>query len=247
MTGIDQTLAHQLLTDFLTNHQASLDASDPTSYASKRQKAFEDFRRLIALLGTDLIAERLAAAGIARRAFEASSGWGSVAIEAGRAPVEKAHKEMDALTAVKQRRMAAQALVDIDVLLPPGLAQNIATSFWLANLGAQTPITTPPRIKGLKPGTQKKTAVYAAVIYRIYYLSGYRKLTLDQVLLAEEEKLKGAISIDKMNKIIQRHGLRTMADDALQKGIADMLKNLPEDPAIGADYDLERLGSELSI
>jgi hypothetical protein len=247
MNAVDTKFAHQLLDDFLSNHQASLVASDPSSYASSRQKAFESFRQLVALLGTDLIAERIAAASVARRAFEASSGWGSVAVEAGRKPVEKVHKDMDALTAVKQRRMAAQALMDIDVLLPPGLAQNIATSFWLANLGAPTPITTPPKIKGLKPGAQKKTAIFAAIIYRIYYLSGYRNATLDQVILAEEEKLKGRLSTDKMNKIIQRHGLRAMADDAFQKGVADMLKKIPEDPAVGADYDLERLGSELNI
>jgi hypothetical protein len=241
MKRIDRTEAHRLLDAYLDAQERAATANDPASYARSREEAFANYQHLTALIGSELLGERIAAASIARKPFEVGSAWGAPAVEASRLPVKPIHPQMDRELAATQRRMVTRFLLDNENILPPGLALNFATAFTLANLGHTTRLTEPHKIAGLKAGSSEKVVAKLAIIARVYYLSGYRQQTLEQIILADEECLKGRITYDNVKWFIRTHKCRSIMDWARDAGMDDRLQGRPESPRLAADYDLDLL------
>jgi len=240
---IDPDAAYAALKAFLEAHEASIGVNDPKVHAETRQRAFERFLDLLEL-GRDLLGERVASALIGREPFFQGSSWGDEAEAAARVPVAPL-KDMDREEAARQRRAAARILLDFERLLPPGLPHNFATSFFLANLGDITTLLKAYRVQGTPHLSGPKAVLDIVMALRVYWLAGYRGDDLAAVLRAEGPRARD-MELNTLNKIVQKHGLRSMAQEARKSGKAAKAAGEPPITPYAADYDLEQLTLALS-
>jgi hypothetical protein len=235
---IDRADAHKRLDAFLDAHEAAIGCNDPVRHAAARQAAYQTYLE-VRRLGRELIDERLGAARIARAPFEPASAWGSEAEEAARhsvAPLAQASQE----DVMGQRRMIARYLLDHADDLPPNLAMNFIMTMHQLNIGGETPFSARLRVKGLRAGAGKKAPAELFIALWVYYLAGYRACRLDDVLHNQSLSLRD-LSLNALNKIVARLGIRKIVMQARAAGDADRKAGKPEKPEYAGVYDLEQL------
>jgi hypothetical protein len=108
----------------------------------------------------------------------------------------------------------------------PGLARNVAVAMLNLNLGVDTSFTRPMRVSGLKSSGAPNALIHFYKVTRVYYLTGHRDCTIDEVLHDESDWL-GDMSRDNLNTIVRRHVLSETIKAMREKGRADRLAGLP--------------------
>ena len=227
MTTISREEIHARLDAAFDAQETARGANDPDRAAEAKDVAFALGMAFIKALLGDLLAERMGAARLVRAYLKPSSPWGSTAIDAARRPVAPAASNMDRNEAAQQRWMATRFLQDFEDLLPPGLARNFAGAMLGLNVGVETPLMRPLRVKGMphKPTTHLQ---YARALLA-YYRAGYCGISLDQTL-RDDAELFGGIGYDTLKSIVQRLRISELTAMARADGASDRASDRPVGP-----------------
>lgn len=201
--------------------------NDPDRVVAAKDSAFTRGIGVIKLLLGDLILERMGAARLARAYLKPSSPWGDKALEAGRAPVGTARPDMGRNEAAAQRWQTARFFKDFEDLMTPGLARNFVAAMFSLNVGVDSPLTQPLRVKGLPQTPSGVLQLLRALL--VYYRAGYHGQTIEQVLGADP-KLFGGTGYDTLKSNIHRLNLGEMVAIAKAAGAADKAAGRAEDP-----------------
>jgi hypothetical protein len=201
--------------------------NDPDRAAETKETAFQASKVFFKSLFGDLISERLSTARLTRSFFKPSTPWSNEAIEAGRGPVAPASPNMDPDEAAAQRWMITRFLTDFEDVLQPNLGRNGAGAMLSLNLGVETPLTKPLRVKGLSRAPTAVLQFFKALL--AYYRAGYRGSSIEQILLDDAELFDG-MGYETLKSIVQRLGMAEMARIAKAAGAADKAAKRPEDP-----------------
>jgi hypothetical protein len=237
---VDRAEAHRRLDAYYDALEACEGINDPDADAKAKDAAFHDYKRLDDGIAKDFLAERYGAARLSRLYLRPSSPWGEAAREAAAFPAASASSDIDQDEAAGQRWMAARLVMDFEHRLPPNVARNVAAGLLLLNLGLDAPIFRRYRIKGLKQGEGRHATRDAIVALHVYYLSGRRGSSLDEVLRAEVDKLAG-LNLNILNKIVRKLGIQLTVEEARKLGRKDRLAGRPEASPFVASRDLEEL------
>jgi hypothetical protein len=224
MTTISREEIHARLDAAFDAQETARGANDPDRAAEAKDVAFALGMAFIKALLGDLIAERMGAARLSRAYLQPSSPWGQTAIDAAQRPVAPAALNMDRNEAAQQRWMTTRFLQDFEDLLPPGLARNFAGAMLGLNVGVETQLMRPLRVKGMphKPTTHLQ---YARALLA-YYRAGYCGISLDQTL-RDDADLFGHIGYDTLKSIVQRLGIGELTAMARADGASDRASGRP--------------------
>jgi hypothetical protein len=202
--------------------------NDPDRAVAAKDNAFARGMALIKLLLGDLCLERMGAARLARALpFKPASPWGDKALEVGRAPVGPARSDMDRNEAAAQRWQAVRFFKDFESLMTPGLARNFVGAMLNLNVGVDSSLTRPLRVKGLPKTPSGVLQFFRALL--VYYRAGYHNQTIEQVLSSSPELFSG-LTHDALKKSVQRLNIAEMVAIAKAAGAADKAAGKPEDP-----------------
>ena len=236
---ITRAEAHKVLDAYFDAMDRSDGANTPDNAAKARSEGFEYWRQLLIPMGKDLMAERLGAARAARSFHTIGPEHSAEAVAQGKLPVPKISEiGQNHNLAAAQRRMIASFVFDVSELLPPELAQNIATDMYLLNFGGTTPLSTPLRIKGMGNVGPRHVATVSLAGW-VYYHKGYRRQSINKVLQSLPSEL--SLSQDALLSKVSKLHLQPFCKAQEAQGIEDSKSGRREDYELACDWEIERL------
>ena len=217
--------------------------NDPERIARAKDKSYQEAAAAFADLFGDVALERAAAACVGRFPWD-HLGVGPEALKVAQGGIDPVSlRGNDGRN--DARNVIVRLVLDHARLLPPGLAVQVAHSLLELNLGSETEMFIPYRMKGLRPNRSRKTIANLAVYARIYYSSGYDELTLEGAIEKEgstaPEWMSDQISTDTIHKFATRNKARSFLNEHKIRGQEDRLAGRSFSPPLAADYSLEQL------
>ena len=226
MNVITREEMHAILDAAFDAQETARGANDPDRAAEAKDVAFALGMAFIKALLGDLIAlSGWKGAARLSRAYLAAvvAVKGPTVIDAARRPVAPAALNMDRNEAAQQRWMTTRFLQDFEDLLPPGLARNFAGAMLGLNVGVETQLMRPLRVKGMphKPTTHLQYArtCWSPITARATAASRSTRS------LRDDADLFGRIGYDTLKSPVHRLRIGELAAVAKADGVAD--RSLP--------------------